>query len=293
MQGLLLAISAYTLWGFFPLFFDYLSDVLPQEVLSHRIIWSCVTTLIFIIIFKRSDKLISGLTNKKIVLWLVVSALLIALNWLVYIYAIVEHRVLESSLGYFITPVVSLILARVFFKEKIHILQIIAGLIAMIAIIWEVYSLGQLPWISLVLSMAFAFYGVVRKLCPIDGVSGLTIETLILLPFTLLWISYQSYYYPGTLSFGTSENLTALLVCSGIITAVPLVLFAMSARRISLSVVGFIMYINPTMQFLIAIFILDEPYEMERMITFGFIWFALILFMIGFHRLSMDKTIQN
>jgi chloramphenicol-sensitive protein RarD len=225
--------------------------------------------------------------------WLTLSALLIALNWLVYIYAIVEHRVLESSLGYFITPVVSLILARVFFSEKIHPLQVIAGFIAVLAIMWEVYSLGQLPWISVVLSMAFAFYGVVRKICPIDGVGGLTIETLILLPFTLMWIVWHANSYPGTLSFGSSFNMTALLISSGIITAVPLVLFAMSARRISLSVVGFIMYINPTMQFLIAIFVLDEPYETERMVTFGFIWFALILFMIGFHRLSKDKTSGN
>ncbi|MDH5357389.1 MAG: EamA family transporter RarD [Gammaproteobacteria bacterium] len=286
MQGLILAVAAYTIWGFFPLFFSYLSDVSPVEVLSHRIIWSLVATLFIGILLKRGGKLLTALQDKKLIGWLALASLLIAINWLTYIWAIGNHRVLESSLGYFITPVVSLILAKMFFKEHLHPLQAWAGIIAVLAIVWELISLGQLPWVSLVLAFAFALYGVVKKHCSIDGINGLTIETLWLLPLALAWISWQQ---PHTLAFGSSQTMTLLLISSGIITALPLVLFAMATRRINLSVVGFIMYINPTMQFLIGVFVLKEAYPPERMVTFVLIWFALSLFVMGLWQLRKNR----
>lgn len=289
MKGLVLAISAYTLWGFFPLYFNYLSDVLPVEVLSHRIIWSLVATLVIAICVRRVKKLIEVLQNRTVLAWLALSSILIALNWLVYIWAVSNHRIVESSLGYFITPLVSLILARFIFKERLDTLQIWAGVIALLAIIWEVYSLGRLPWVSIVLSTAFAVYGVVRKICPVDGLSGLTIETLFLLPVALLWIVWMEQQVPSGLAFGHDLNLSLLLVGSGLITALPLVLFAMATRLIDLSIVGFIMYINPTMQFFIGVFILDEVFPTERIVTFGLILIALILFMIGLWRNTQTK----
>jgi len=288
MQGIILAVAAYTIWGIFPLFFSYLSDISPIEVVTHRIIWSLVATLLLGLLLRRWGKLFSALQDKKLIAWMGLSALLIGINWMTYIWAVANHRVLESSLGYFMTPVVSLMLARLFFKEHLHPLQAWAGIFATIAIIWEFISLGTIPWISLVLAIAFAFYGVVRKHCKIDGISGLTVEMFWLLPLGLSWIAWQVFEQHNSLAFGSSQTLTILLISSGFLTALPLVLFAMAARLVDLSIVGFIMYINPSIQFLIAVFVLNESYPPQRMVTFGIIWFALILFMMGL--LKVRKT---
>ncbi|MDC9725685.1 MAG: EamA family transporter RarD [Gammaproteobacteria bacterium] len=287
-KGLLLAITAYSIWGFFPLYFSYLNSISSFEVLAQRIIWSLVATLSIGLLLGYGNKLLAAFKNIKLIGWLGVSALLIAINWLVYIWAVGQHQVTEASLGYFISPVVSLILARIFFKDNLHPLQVWAGIIATIAILWEFISIGQLPWVSLVLAFAFALYGVVRKHCVIDGINGMTIETMWLLPLALLWIDWQSSSASASLSFGTDNTLTLLLIGVGFVSALPLVLFAMATRRIDLSVVGFIMYINPIMQFLIGIFVLKEPYPPERLITFALIWLALLLFTIGL--MSLRKT---
>ncbi|NOQ94705.1 MAG: EamA family transporter RarD [Methylophaga sp.] len=287
-KGLLLAITAYSLWGFFPLYFSYLNSVSSFEVLAQRIIWSLVATLSIGLLLGYGNKLLAALKDIKLIGWLGVSALLIAINWLVYIWAVSQHQVIEASLGYFISPVVSLILARIFFKDNLHPLQIWAGIIATLAILWEFISIGQLPWVSLILAFAFALYGVVRKHCVIDGISGMTVETMWLLPLAFLWLGWQYLSPSASLNFGTDNTLTLLLIGVGFVSALPLVLFAMATRRIDLSVVGFIMYINPTMQFLIGVFVLKEPYPPERLITFALIWLALLLFTIGL--LSLRKT---
>ena len=292
-MGLMLAVVAYSIWGCFPLYFSYLSEVSSVEVLAQRIIWSLVATLLIGVLLGRWGKLLAALQDKKLTGWLCLSSLLIGVNWLVYIWAIAQHRVLESSLGYFITPVVSLILARIFFKESLHPLQVWAGIIASAAIFWEFISFGQLPWISLVLALAFALYGVVRKHCLIDGVSGMTIETIWLLPFAVAWISWQSLGDQQALAFGSSQTITLLLIGTGIISAIPLVLFTMATRRMDLSVVGFIMYINPTMQFLIGVFVLEEAYPPQRMLTFILIWIALILFIIGIWQQRKKRTMAQ
>lgn len=288
MQGIILAVAAYSIWGIFPLFFSYLSDIAPIEVVTHRIIWSLVAMLLLGLLLRRWGKLFTALTDKKLIAWMGLSALLIGINWMTYIWAVANHRVLESSLGYFMTPVVSLILARLFFNERLHPLQAWAGFLAVVAIIWEFISLGTIPWISLVLAVAFAFYGVVRKHCNVDGISGLTIEMFWLLPLGMGWIAWQIFSQHNALAFGSSQTMTLLLISSGFITALPLVLFAMAARRIDLSIVGFIMYINPSIQFLIAVFVLNESYPPQRMVTFGIIWFALILFMMGLWKMRKE-----
>jgi chloramphenicol-sensitive protein RarD len=288
MQGIILAVAAYTIWGIFPLFFSYLSDIAPIEVVTHRIIWSLVAMLLLGLLLRRWGKLFTALTDKKLIAWMGLSALLIGINWMTYIWAVANHRVLESSLGYFMTPVVSLILARIFFKERLHPLQAWAGFFAVVAIIWEFISLGTIPWISLVLAVAFAFYGVVRKHCKVDGISGLTIEMFWLLPLGMGWIAWQIFVQHNALAFGSSQTITLLLISSGFLTALPLVLFAMAARRVDLSIVGFIMYINPSIQFLIAVFVLNESYPSQRMVTFGIIWFALILFMVGLWKMRKE-----
>jgi chloramphenicol-sensitive protein RarD len=293
-KGLVLAISAYTIWGGFPLYFHYLSAVSATEILVQRIIWSFVATLLLGLLLGSGKKLLNAFKDKKLLAWLGLSAILISINWLVYIWAVGHHRVLESSLGYFITPVVSLILAKLFFKETIHPLQWWAGMVATAAIVWEVFTFGQLPWISIILAFAFAFYGVVRKHCKIDGINGMTIETLWLLLPAFIWIGWQLMASSTAMAFGNLQTETWLLIGVGFVSALPLVLFAMATQRIDLSVVGFIMYINPTMQFLIGIFVLEESFHTERIITFVLIWFALSLFSLGLfknrHSKSKDVT---
>lgn len=281
MQGLLLAILAYSIWGIFPLFFSYLNHVLPVEVLSHRIIWSLVATLSLGLILQRGRLLRKALQDKKTLIWLGVSSLLIGINWLVYIWAVSHHRVLEASLGYFIMPVVSLLMGRLILKEALHPLQAWAGVLAAVAVLWELWSFGALPWVGVVLAFAFAFYGLVRKVHPIDGLNGLTIETLWLLPLALGFVFWQGLSADNQMGFGSDSTTTVLLICSGFLTALPLVLFAMATRRINLSIVGFIMYINPTIQFLIGVFVLNEHFPSERLVTFILVWLALLLFLGG------------
>lgn len=281
MYGLIFAIAAYVIWGSFPLYFSYLSNVSAVEVLSHRILWSLLATLLVGLALGRGRKLLKTFADKKLLMWLGLSSLLIAVNWLIFIWAVAQQRVLEASLGYFITPVMSLLLARWLLREQLHPLQAWAGVFATVAVLWEWFSLGSLPWVGLSLALAFALYGLIRKKHPVDGVNGLTIETLWLAPAALVWILWQASHTDYNLMFGESTKLTLLLIGSGLLTALPLVLFAMAASRVDLSVVGFIMYINPTIQFVIGVFVLKESYPPERLITFTIIWFALILFITG------------
>ena len=281
MYGLFFAIAAYVIWGSFPLYFSYLNNVSAVEVLSHRILWSLLATVVVGVLLGRGRKLIKTFADKKLLMWLALSSLLIAVNWLIFIWAVSQHRVLEASLGYFITPVMSLLLARWLLKEQLHPLQAWAGVIATVAIAWEWISLGSLPWVGLSLALAFALYGLIRKKHPVDGVNGLTIETLWLAPVALAWILWQASNTDYNLAFGDSTQLTLLLIGSGLLTALPLVLFAMAASRVDLSVVGFIMYINPTIQFFIGVFVLKEDYPPERLVTFAIIWLALVLFIAG------------
>ena len=290
MQGLALAVLAYSIWGIFPLFFSYLNHVSPVEVLSHRIIWSLVATLSLGLLLQRGRLLVKALQDKNTLIWLGVSSILIAVNWLVYIWAVGNQRVLEASLGYFIMPVVSLLMGRLILKESLHPLQAWAGVLAAIAVLWELWSFGALPWVGVVLAFAFAFYGLVRKVHPIDGLNGLTIETLWLLPMALGFVIWQSMTADADMGFGLNHSTTVLLICSGFLTALPLVLFAMATRRINLSIVGFIMYINPTIQFLIGVYVLNEHFPQERLVTFILVWIALLFFVAGMWQQLREKA---
>lgn len=290
MQGLALAVLAYSIWGIFPLFFSYLNHVSPVEVLSHRIIWSLVATLSLGLLLQRGRLLVKALQDKNTLIWLGVSSLLIAVNWLVYIWAVGNQRVLEASLGYFIMPVVSLLMGRLILKESLHPLQAWAGVLAAIAVLWELWSFGALPWVGVVLAFAFAFYGLVRKVHPIDGLNGLTIETLWLLPMALGFVAWQTMTADADMGFGLNSSTTLLLICSGFLTALPLVLFAMATSRINLSIVGFIMYINPTIQFLIGVYVLNEHFPQERLVTFILVWIALLFFVGGMWQQLLGKA---
>ncbi|RAU18316.1 EamA family transporter RarD [Nitrincola tibetensis] len=281
MRGFWLALAAYVIWGCFPLYFNLLKEIPAIEVLSNRVIWSLVATMTIVLVMGRFQSFWQLFQQRAMMPWLILSSLLIGANWLIYIWAVGQGRVLEASLGYYMTPLVSLFLARVLLKEKLHPLQAIAGGIAAIAVAWELYSLGSLPWIPLTLALSFGFYGLVRKHFPVDSLNGLTVETLWLFPLALLWMGWQFVQVDVDLAFGEDLTTSLLLFASGILTAIPLLLFAAAAKRLDLSIVGFIMYINPTLQFLIAVLILQEDYPPQRLVTFGLVWAALLVFMLG------------
>lgn len=287
--GLVYGLSAYTIWGLFPWYFHFLTQVNPWQVLTQRIIWSFFL-LVVIAIFMRHWSLIKpALTNRKILAGLFLSSLLIASNWLIFIWAVGQDRVVESSLGYFITPLVSVLLARVFLKESLDIYRLTACLLAIFGVLWLVIQLGIVPWVSLSLAASFGFYGLVRKKVPVDSLTGLLVETGILFPLALTWWLWLESQGQSQL-FSENFQTTFLLIFSGALTAAPLLLFASAANRLSLTAVGFMMYINPTMQFLTAIYLLKEPFNHQQLIAFIFIWIALVVFSIGAVRQQNTKN---
>lgn len=283
MQGLGLAIAAYVIWGCFPLFFSFLTSASPFEVLTHRVFWSLGVTLLIGWFFNRLPKLWQVIRQPQNLAWLGLSSLLIASNWLIFIWAVGQQRAMEASLGYFLTPLISLILASLLLKEHINKWQLAAGGLAAAGIFWELLSLGKLPWLPLSLALTFGFYGLVRKRLQVEALEGLTTETLLLLPFALGWLGF-AYITGQEVIFAHSAKLSWLLIAGGIITALPLLMFAAAAKKLDLALVGFIMYINPSIQFLLALLVLEESYPPQRLITFMFIWLAMLFFMWGIYQ---------
>ncbi len=287
-QGFIFGFIAYAMWGVFPLFFHLLRDVPSTEVLLHRVVWSFVFVSLIIILTAQKQRLFKALKTPGLIKGLTTSSLLVSVNWLVYIWSVAQGRVLESSLGYFLTPLVSVFLARVFLQEQLNLSRMLAIVLASIGILWLIVRLGYLPWISLSLAVSFGLYGLARKQLNVDTLTGLAIETGIMLPFALcywgylLWVDNSIFYIAGS-------DLTLLLMVSGIVTAMPLLLFASAAKKLSLSAIGFMMYINPTLQFFIAVFILKESFDNDQLIGFIFIWCALFVFTLG----SLKKPLST
>ncbi|MDX5336101.1 MAG: EamA family transporter RarD, partial [Marinobacter sp.] len=249
-KGVLYGLAAYTLWGSFPLYFALFEGIPAWEVLIHRVIWSCLFLAIVISLLTRWPAVIAALKQPKRLGFVLGCAVFIALNWGVYIYAVETRHVLQASLGYFLTPLVNVAMGLLILGERISRLQVVAVTLAAVAILYQFVLLGELPWITLVLAFSFGTYGLMRKKVELDGLSGLFVETLLLLPLglvTLAWLSLA-----GLSHFGGTSYSTLLLLSSGAVTAIPLLAFAGAARRLKLSTVGFLMYINPTIQFLIA-----------------------------------------
>ncbi len=279
-QGLFYGLIAYGIWGFFPLFFSLMRDIDPPQVLMHRVIWSCLFVALLLTLRKAWRPVRQALGNRSILRAMLLSSLLISTNWLIFIYAVSQQQVLSSSLGYFLTPLVSVALALVFLGEKLDRYRAIAIALAAAAIGWQIISLGELPWISLALATTFGIYGLVRKQAPIDTLSGLFVETLILVPVAALywvWLGQQ-----GSSQFLTrGTDISLLLILSGVVTALPLLAFAAATKRLSLIAVGFMMYINPTLQFLTAVWLFQEPFSQDQLISFSMIWLGLAVFSVG------------
>ncbi|GGE65578.1 chloramphenicol resistance permease RarD [Streptosporangium jomthongense] len=275
-KGVLYGLSAYIMWGCFPLYFALFEGVPAWEVVVHRVLWSCVFLAFIITFLKRWQPVRVALAQPSKLGYVLGCAVLIAVNWGVYIYAVESRQVLQASLGYFLTPLVNVGLGMLVLKESISRLQIVAVALAATAILYQLFLLGIVPWITLLLAFSFGTYGLLRKQVALDGLSGLFVETLLLFPVAIVVL--LALGYAGVSHFGESTAITMLLLSSGAVTAVPLLAFAGAARRLRLSTVGFLMYINPTIQFLIALAVFGEPLSPEKLTSFIMIWVALAIY---------------
>jgi len=272
--GLLMGILTFLFWGFFPIYFKQLEHVGAIEVLAHRIVWSVVFLAIFIAFTGRVRHLKRTLRVRKAVLILAVTGALITVNWGTYVYAVTNDKILESSLGYFMNPLMSMLLGGLILKEKISFLGKISIFIVFIAICLQVISLGKLPIISLVLAASFAFYGLFKKQVHVDPVDGLFIETTIISVFAFIYLTILGVNGGSNLAFDWTGFL---LVFSGVVTVLPLLTFNIAANSLKLSTLGFLQYISPTLQAAVAVFIYHESLESARIWGFILIWISIIL----------------
>lgn len=276
--GGLSAAGGYFFWGITVIFYKQLTHVLPYEVLAHRTVWSVLLTLTLILIFGRWHSFVSALTNTRILLTLIATSLIIGSNWFVFIYSINESRVLETSLGYYINPLISVLIGVWALSEKLTRAQSIAVGLAAMGVAVMTYELGTLPWISLFLAASFALYGYLRKVSRVDPLEGLLIEVLILTPFALAYLWYAEGQDGGTAIMHGDLWTLFLLAMTGPMTTIPLFLFNYGAQRIRLATLGLMQYFAPTIQLLIAVTMYGEHLTGTHIVTFTLIWTGLALF---------------
>lgn len=279
-RGWAFGIVAYSIWGSFPLYFHFLREVDATQVIAHRIVWSVVFCVLLITLLKRWERAKAALFNRRLLFTLMGSSALVGVNWLIFVAAVGRGEVLACSLGYFLTPLVSVLLAALFLKERLDGYQKAATALAIIGVLYFVLQLGVVPWVSLSLAITFGLYGLVRKTTVVGPLSGLFVETLCMAPISMAFLIWC--FSQGNSQFLQQGGQSALLLIgSGILTALPLLAFAAAAQRLSLTVVGFMMYLNPILQFATAVFILREPYNMDQLVTFAIIFAALSVFSFG------------
>jgi chloramphenicol-sensitive protein RarD len=276
-QGVLYAIGAHTAWGFLLIYWKLLKDIPALQLIAHRVVWSFILLLIFVLLSTQRKRFFGLLSDPKILRTYLAAALLIGLNWLVYVWAVISGFVVEASLGYFINPLISVFLGMLFFRERLRPLQWVPITLAASGVIYLTLNYGRLPWIALTLAFTFGFYGVVKKSAPLNSLQGLTIETGILfLPALGLLIFSESTGSGAFLHSGFPSD--PLMVCAGIATVVPLLLFSAAAKRVPLSLIGFSQYIAPTLQLLLGVTLYKEPFQQPQWIGFGLVWTALAIF---------------
>ncbi|HCB3599269.1 EamA family transporter RarD [Serratia marcescens] len=276
-QGIFFALAAYFMWGIAPAYFKLIQQVSADEILTHRIIWSFFFMLALITLGRNWPKVRAACQNRKRLLLLAVTALLIGGNWLLFIWAVNNHHMLEASLGYFINPLVNVLLGMLFLGERFRRMQWVAVGLAFTGVLVQLWQFGSLPIIGLGLAFSFAFYGLLRKKIAIDAQTGMLIETLWLLPVAAAYLFLFADSPTSHLS-ANPWSLNLLLVAAGIVTTVPLLCFTAAATRLRLSTLGFFQYLGPTLMFLLAITFYGETVGQDKLVTFGFIWAALILF---------------
>lgn len=274
--GLMMGVGAYLLWGVLPLYFKAISQVNPAEIVAHRILWSLVFLSALATLWSRWGAIRAAIANRRVLLTLTATAVLIGVNWLIYIWAVLNGHVLEGSLGYYLNPLVNVLLGVFLLKEKLTRAQIFAVALAAMGVAILAAGAGSGLWISLTLAFSFATYGFLRKVAPVDSLEGLSIETAILAPLALLWVLWLTGQGKGGMGIDTLTNV--LLVMCGAATAIPLLLFTAAAKRLPYSTLGFLQYIAPSIQFMLAVFVFGEKLTTAHLICFAAIWTALAIF---------------
>ncbi len=269
-------LAAYLIWGVLPVYFKTVGSVDPLEVLAHRVIWAIPFGALILLARRQWPEVWRALTHRAMLGWLMLSAVFIALNWYTYIWAIQDDRIFETSLGYYINPLINMLVGVIFFGERLRRFQQLAVVLAAVGVTVLTVSGGQVPWIALILAVSFTIYAVIRKRVVIGGMPGLFVETLLLLPLALVWFAF--FKSAGHATFGSGDaTMTFWLVMAGPITALPLLCFALAARRLPLTTIGFMQFLSPTLQFGTGIYY-GEPLTSAHIICFSFIWAAVAFF---------------
>lgn len=278
------AAGAYTLWGIMPVYWKLIHGATAEEVLSHRIIWSFVFMIIVLMVTRHLQRLIQDIkelmaTPKRLYI-IIGAAFTITINWYIFIWSVSHGHVVQASLGYYINPLISVLLGIVFLKERLSMWQIISFVLALIGVLIMTIQAGVFPWISILLALSFGLYGLLKKVVKLRAMTGLTIETAIVTPIALMYLWLFDPTAGRSFSLA-NPSLTFLLIGAGIVTAVPLLLFATGANRISLAMVGFFQYIAPTLMLLLGTLVYHEPFDQSHLISFILIWVSLIIFSLA------------
>ncbi|MEW7849651.1 EamA family transporter RarD [Massilia aurea] len=276
-SGIIYAALAFFCWGLFPIYFHALGEVPPLQILAHRMLWS-LAFLLILLLLRRDWKWLAIVRQPRVFFSFVLSALLLSANWLVYIWSVMNHHVIEASLGYFINPLVNIVLGYLILKERMRPLQWAAIGVAAMGVAWLTWQAGTVPWIALFLALSFGGYGLLRKTAALGPLEGLSFETIVLFPLAagyVLWLTVQGQ----NVFINTASDTTRwLLIMAGPLTAIPLLLFATGARKIPLSILGLLQYLSPTLQFLLGVWLFKEAFSADRLVGFALIWSALALF---------------
>lgn len=277
-RGLAYGVAAYGLWGLLPLYFKALAHVSPLEILAHRIVWSVALLAGVIALRQRWGELARVIASPGVRRTLLLTTLVIGLNWFTYIYAVSSEQVIQASLGYFINPLVNVALGVLVLRERLRRWQIAGLLLAAVGVLNLTLLGGQVPWIALTLAVSFGFYGLLRKLAVVDGITGLFVETALLLPVSAGYVFFLQASGRG--EFAADHVTSLLMIFSGLATAVPLILFAGAARRLPLTTLGFLQYLAPTLQFLLAVLAFGEPFSVAQLGSFACIWGAIAIYSV-------------
>ncbi|REC94819.1 EamA family transporter RarD [Kushneria indalinina] len=288
--GLLAALGCFSMWGVMPIYFHLIGpSVSPWEILTQRMVWAAVLLTLFVLMTRRHERVMAIVRQPRLLLALTASALLISCNWGLFIWAVSSHHVLQASLGYYINPLLNVVLGLIFFRERLRPLQMVAVLLAAAGVLIMVVGFGRVPWVSLMLAGTFGIYGLIRKRIAVDSITGLYIETMLLLPFALLWLG-GLYFQQQVVFLQGSVRTDALLIGCGLITVLPLVLFTMGARRLKLGTLGLMQYLTPTLHLLTGVFLFGEPFNQASLVTFGCIWAGLVLYTVDTLRAQRQVT---
>ncbi|MGR5139765.1 EamA family transporter RarD [Vibrio jasicida] len=276
-QGILLAVGAYTMWGIAPIYFKSIAEVSPLEILSHRVFWSFFLLAALLHFGRQWRSVRDIIKNKTKMMYLISTAILVGANWLIFIWAVTSNHMLDASLGYYINPLINVLLGMVFLGERLRKLQWFAVVLAACGVLVQLIVFGSVPVVAIALAMSFGFYGLLRKKVSVEAQTGLFIETLVMLPAASIYLFFIAST-PTSNMFENPWQLNTLLISAGVITTLPLLCFTGAATRLKLSTLGFFQYIGPSLMFLLAVLIYGEPFTSDKAITFAFIWGALVVF---------------